>query len=137
MLDLTVLKLSIKLSLKPCMIARPAGINSFRSYEIGPLCSLIQSAIPPTKLLTASHAFFKPPRKLFIMALPASARLKFLSELKIDLIELIMLEIDALALLIELTMVLQADFNVFIRLVPTVPKPSKPPFKVSITLLII
>src|SRR5699024_6965339 len=64
------------------------------------------------------------------------ARLKFLSELKIDLIELIMLEIDALALLIELTMVLQADFNVFISVLPTPPKPSKPPFSTSNTLLI-
>src|SRR5699024_195806 len=119
-------------SLKPFMIARPAGINSLRSYEIGPLCSLIQSAIPPTKFFTPSQARFKPPRNEFMMALPASARLKFLSELKIDLIELIMLEIDALAFLIELTMVLQADFKVFISVLPTLPKPLKPPLRMFI-----
>ena len=80
---LTSLNLSCKPLSKPCMIALPAGINSLRSYSIGPLWSAIHPAIPPTKSVTLFQADFNPPKNPSKIALPADQRLISLIPLKI------------------------------------------------------
>ena len=80
--------LSVSPAFKPFMMALPAGMSSFASYLIGPLCLRIQEAIPPTKSVIFPQAALRPLKKLSMIARPASARLKLRSALNAPLMPL-------------------------------------------------
>ena len=58
-------------------MALPAGIKSFLSTRIGPLCFRIQSPIPLINFIPSSHFCFNPFTSPSMMALPISSKFIF------------------------------------------------------------